>query len=157
MLLDYLPNDRVQATPNTDEGTTTAVNDYQGYPYAQDNVDTASNKLALNNRLAFEFVMGGDAVRLTDLQTAETDETFNLDVTGGFSGQAHQILAQYARVWEDPKRAAFVALVTKGGAGSLAAYVLGDGYTAASLKPRYPTDKHVITPDQGTYLPWQFV
>jgi hypothetical protein len=62
-----------------------------------------------------------------------------------------------AKQWQATKQAAFVSLVKQGGPNSLAAYVLGTGYSASSLRPRFPRSKHTLSTDQQTYLPWQLI
>jgi hypothetical protein len=96
----------------------------------------------------FPFVMGGRELRLTDVQTADQDQTYYLNGPT-FSG-SHQILAQYARRWQEGKRNAWEALVRASG---LPAYVYGGG-TPVSMQQRVPLSKHFTTPDQATYLPW---
>ncbi len=66
-----------------------------------------------------------------------------------FSG-SHQILAQYARRWQQGKRDAWEAIVRASG---LPAFVYGAN-TAVSMQQRAPLSKHFTTPDQATYLPW---
>jgi hypothetical protein len=146
-------------------GVTPGVNDLNDYPYSG-GVTSAPGGYSANQilvqALAWVMVQGGDDLRLTDVQTADRDETYFLTVSGGFATGDHQILAQYARVWQEAKRASFVSEVMKGGANSLAAYVLGGPANAAAaaargLRPRFPRDKHVLTADQTAYLPFQLV
>lgn len=166
--LDLLPNDRPQNSSGTALGTSDRTNDYQGFPYTQNTLD-ATGTPDLTDWLFFPLAMGGEHLELTACQTAQRDETFNLNQTGGFVADAanHLILAQYARVWEYEKRADWISQITRGDDASLAAYVLGgqDKVAAAlaavkakgDLFSRRPNDKHVVTPDQETYLGWQFI
>jgi hypothetical protein len=158
MMIGQLPNDRPQQSTGTNGGTTDRTNDYSGYPYTQAKLDADSNNVTDNIDLVglrfFPLVLGGDDLRLSELQTANSDQTYNLSVTGGFADGDHMILAQYARKWQDTKRAQFVAKVT-GGDDPLARNVLGDSFKTATLQRRRP-DAHSVTPDQFAYLPWQF-
>ena len=146
-------------------GVTPGTNDLNDYPYTGAVTSAPGGyaaKQALVQALAWTMVQGGDDLRLTDLQTADRDETYFLTVAGGFSTGDHQILAQYARIWQEAKRASFVSEVMKCGSSSLAAYVLGGPANAAAavsrgLRPRFPRDKHVLTADQTAYLPYQLV
>ncbi len=104
--------------------------------------------------LAWLMVLRGDEARLTDVETADSDQTFQFEVTGGFDTGEHLILAQYAKVWTDGKRADWVAKVKQSGLDKV---VLGDAFAAAQLRPRGPTDKHVMTADQMAYLPFQYM
>lgn len=131
----------------------------QGFPYlvgsAVSNTPAASHNEELGNLLCWPLVLPGRKVRLTSLQTASTDETFNMTVTGGFEpGSSHQLLGHYARSWQERMVAAWVSQVTAGDGGSLAAYVLGPKYTSAVPSRRAPA-KHSLSNDQLRYLPWQ--
>lgn len=126
-----------------------------GFPYIATH-SNATMASMLHDTYAFPFVFPGEDCRLTELQTAENDEEYNL--TANFSSGSHQILAEYAKQWTQASLESFVQEITKGGASSLAAHVLGgvDAVTKADLHQRYPLNKHITTPDQMTYLPWQF-
>jgi hypothetical protein len=141
--------------PNIAAPTDTAPSDYNRWPY--DHGASAIYDPLANNLLAWFMALPGSNCRLTDVQTADSDQTYHLTDAGGFDTGEHLILAQYAKVWTEGKRASFVAEVTKGGGSSLAAYVLGNRWQSAKLVTRRPLDKHVTTSDQATYLPWQFV
>jgi len=164
--IDLLPNDRVQVTPAADAATTALINDFVGFPWIFTNNSSGATP-ELTNLLCFIIAMGGDDFSLTDCQTAESDQTYNLTQTGGFSAGNHQILAQYARAWTDGKRQDWLAQVMRGGANSLAmcvlqsqanvAAALGRAKAAGGLGRRIPTTKHVTTEDQLTYLPYQLV
>jgi hypothetical protein len=128
------------------------------YPLANttsDNPATAANA-ALANLLYWSLVGPGLRPRLTALQTADSDQTFNMTVTGGYSG-SHQILGHYARSWQSGMLSNWLAQVMAGGAGSLAAYVLGSNYGSAKLARRAPAGQHTLSHDQTRYLPWQLV
>ena len=131
-----------------------------GPPYplwnaVNDSPQSAANA-ALANLLYWSLVGPGECPRLTNLQTADSDQTFNMTVTGGYSG-SHQILGQYARSWQKGMLDNWIAQVMAGGPGSLAAYVLGGNYGRAKLARRAPAGQHVLTHDQTRYLPWQLV
>lgn len=165
-----LPNDRPQIQVATNIGAGT-VNDFLGFPYCTllaDRVESASQDLA--QLLFWPLVMGGDALELSDLQTAESDQVFNATQTGGFTTPGnHQILAEYARVWTPEKMGDWVAQIVKGGSNSLASCVLQKPAVVAEvlkkvtdpngkgLPLRYPTSKHVTTIDQETYLAHSFI
>ncbi|HET7485840.1 MAG TPA: hypothetical protein VFJ64_10770 [Solirubrobacterales bacterium] len=142
-----LPNDRPQQGGGVVEGGLN-LNDYAGYPNTMTAGDTTNASIDLANMRFFPFVLGGRELRLTDLQTADQDQTYYLNGPT-FSG-THQILAQYARRWQQGKRDAWEALVRASG---LVQYVYGSG-TAVSMQQRVPLSKHFTTPDQATYLPW---
>lgn len=128
-----------------------------GLPYIVDNTQTYQGGVAnvdLRNLLFWALVLNGQRPRLTSLQTADSDQTFNMTVTGGYTG-THQILGRYARSWQKPMRDNWVAQVMAGGGGSLAAYVLGTNYGSAVLARRGAQGKSYTTADEARYLPWQ--
>jgi len=129
----------------------------QGVPYTignstQNNPSTAATN-ELRNLLFWALVLADDRPRLTSLQTADNDQTFNLTVTGGYSG-THQILGFYARSWQDRMRQNWLAQVMAGGDGSLARHVLGPNYGSFKMARRGPSGKHFTTVDEARYLPW---
>lgn len=131
----------------------------QGFPYLVGNPTSNSPAPNANEELAnlicWPIVLPGQKVRLTSLQTASSDETFNMTVTGGFdSGSSHQLLGNYARSWQERMVAAWISQITAGDGGSLAAYVLGPDYLKAKPSRRAPA-KHSLSNDQLRYLPWQ--
>jgi hypothetical protein len=132
--------------------------DRLNWPFYQASGDSPYLSLPSNLR-AWLMVLEGTKARLSDLETADRDETYHLDpgATGFDTDFEHRILAQYARQWAEGKRADFFAQVTKGGASSLAAAVLGRSTfnLTTDLAPRGQTDKHTLTGDQVAYLPWQ--
>ncbi len=156
--LGNLPNDRPQVL-----GIETAGGDaeFTDYPYAMnttdDWLDAAFNGLTQNyaNAYSWPMVQGGDECELTDVQTADHDQSYYLTVSGGFSAGAHLIQAMYAKAWQDNMVKDWLKIVTKGDGNSLAAYVLGPNYTTADLRQRGPRSKHIITGDNQAYLPWQ--
>lgn len=151
-----MPNDRAQIiSPTVVVGNT----DFIGYPYQLGNLQTAGAAANLDQRNLYGWIMaqGADNLELTQLQTADTDQSYFLTVSGGFAAGSHQILGQFARSWQQQMVQNWVGQVTAGGGASLAAYVLGNNYTKASLKRRTPRAQHVITADQTRYLPWQLV
>ncbi|HYD01790.1 MAG TPA: hypothetical protein VEB22_11240 [Phycisphaerales bacterium] len=136
-----------------DNGAQT-VGDFNSWPFMQSYQLTNQNEPELTQMMFWPWVLGGEKLRLTQLQTADRDETYYLSCT--YNGAIdHKVQAQYFRVFTEQKRAAWLSMVTKGGPNSLAAYVLGPDYLKASLFQRGPRDQHVVTPDQRTYLPWQ--
>ena len=146
-------NQNLQAIPNGG-----AVN-LQGFPYvvanATSNSPAAAPNAELQNLICWPLVLPGRKVRLTSLQTADSDQTFNMTVTGGFdAGSSHQILGNYARSWQERMVQAWISQVTAGDGGSLACYVLGPNYTKATPSRRAPA-KHSLSNDQLRYLPWQ--
>lgn len=133
---------------------------FASYPYANNTSDaqTASGAAALmdlKGLLAWLMVHPGRDCYLTDLQTAQNDQNYFANASGaGFAAGSHQILGAYAKVWSDSMRANWQALITDGGAGSLAAYVIngqGGDYTKAKMNKMSP--RGLTTADQGTYLP----
>ena len=166
--LALLPNDRPQL--QNVSLLTAGTNDFEGFPYINNNQTTNSATIDLDNLKFWPLVMGGDALELSDLQTADSDQTFNLTQTGGFTTPGnHQIVAEYARVWTPEKMGDWVAQIVRGGANSLATCVLQKPQLVAEvlkrvtdpngkgLPLRYPTAKHVTTVDQETYLAHQFI
>jgi hypothetical protein len=131
-----------------------------GPPYplwnAVNNSPESAASAALQNLLYWSLVGPGERPRLSNLQTADSDQTFNMTVTGGYSG-SHQIQGQYARSWQAGMVANWKAQVMAGGEGSLARYVLGPNYGKAQFARRAPAGQHVLSHDQTRYLPWQLV
>lgn len=165
--IQLLPNDRPQWSPGTDNATASRSDDFAGFPYTV-HTSAVSATIDLDNALFFPIRMGGDDMQLTDLQTAENDQTFNLTQTGGFSAGNHKILCQYARQWERDKISDFIAQVMRGGPNSLAAHVLGGqaaaeaavkraAATADGLGRRLYNVKHAQSPDVQTYLAHQLI
>jgi hypothetical protein len=147
-----MPNDRPQqggVTPGTN--TSPALNDFDGFPYTMSRGDLNAVDIDLVNLRFFPWVMGGRELRLTDLQTAQQDQTAYVTQSTPFSG-THQIVAQYARQWQVGKRAAWESLVRGSG---LLEYCYGNaGAASAKMVQRIPLSKHYTTPDQQTYLPF---
>ncbi len=137
--------------------------EFNNNPYAMgttdDWVDGTYGGAAANftGLYGWEMVQGGAELDLTDLQTADSDQSYFLTVTNGFSAGSHLIMGMYAKAWQQNMVDDWLKQVTKGGASSLAAYVLGKDYTTAQLAQRAPKSKHVVTPDNMAYLPWQLV
>jgi len=161
-----MPAGRPLTSSGTDLATASRSEDYAGYPFPQSNVDASSTTLDLTNLNFFPWVMGGADLDLTELQTADSDQTYTIN--GGIAAGNHLQLAQYARVWQDTKRADWVAQILRGGASSLASYVLGGpakvkaaldfaNSFATKLPRREPLSKHLVTEDQRTYLPYTLV
>lgn len=127
------------------------------FPYSGDSA--IANGFILSASLqAWIMVIAGLDCRLTDAQTADSDQTYHLDLgTATFSTGDHLIIGRYAKAWAEGKRADFEAQMQKGGINSLAAYVLGDGYDKAVLRPRAPVDKHTMKADELAFLPWQYI
>lgn len=148
-------NDRPNIGPNTTAGTTSELD---SFPYSMAQADAAVANLDQTLMLAWPLVPGGNDANLTEVQTANRDETFDMSVSGGFSG-THQIIGHYAKQWTDEKVRDWVRQVQDGGSDSLAAYVAGGVQKANGLvlARRTPRDKHVLSADQGAYLPYQLV
>jgi hypothetical protein len=132
---------------------TSAPNDYNALPFQYNNQAPQSSALDRTGRLFFPMVCGGDDLRLTDLQTADRDQTFFLTVSGGFDQGEHLILAQYAKVWTDQKIADWQSRVLDSG---LAQYVLGDRFGKQQWLQRAPRNKTTLTADERTYLAFQW-
>ncbi len=128
------------------------------FPYtSMGATQTPANPLN-DNVIAWLMVLAGMRARLTDVQTADSDQTYHLDLGANtYDTGDHLILARYAKVWAQGKRDDFEAKVKTGGANSLAAYVLGNNFASAQLRPRAPVDKHTLTADQTAYLPFQLI
>jgi hypothetical protein len=133
-----------------------------GIPYAVANTalyggTTGSTpvNVDLSNLLFWPLVLGGSRVRLSSLQTASSDQSFNL-TAGSYSG-TNKILGRYARSWQKQMRDMWVGQVMAGGDGSLAANVLGAGYGSAKLRQRGAAGKPYTTNDETRYLPWQLL
>lgn len=158
ILADFLGtmvNDRPHVMPTTVAG---GDSEFTNYPYVMKTSDqptTTSTLMDLKGLQAWIMVQGGDRFELTDCQTADSDQSYFLTVNGGFSAGSHLILARYARAWQAGMLNNWVGQITKGGSNSLAAYVLGQNYARGQLRQRLPA-RHTLTPDQRTYLPWQF-
>lgn len=147
---------RPQAFPTVVVG---GDSEYNSYPYAnlksdQPVASAANLNMDLSKLLAWEMVRGGNDLQLSDLQTADSDQSYFLTVNGGFSAGSHLIPAQYAKRWTQNMRDNWVRLITQGD-NSLAAYVLRDRLAKAQMFQRKPAGKHTITDDQKTYLAWQ--
>jgi hypothetical protein len=147
-----MPNDRPQTMPLRVTGGDAEFN---SFPYAQGTDDSSTLvQEHFSGLRIFPMVYGDDSLQLSDLQTADQDEDYFLNVESGFSAGAHQILGFYAKRWQASFRDAWVKTITDGGAGSLAAYVLGKDWAKATLSQRLPSGRHVVTADQMTYLAW---
>jgi hypothetical protein len=154
--ISQLPVTRSQALPVILPG---GDSNMAQMPYAMSKSDqiltAGSDNLDLRKALYWPFVSSGNDLTLSDVQTADSDKQYYLQVAGGFPGPTHLVLAFYARRFNDAMRAAWVKKVT-GGADPLANYVLGaDNVGKAQLGQRVPTGKHLLTNDNFTYLPWQ--
>ena len=151
-----MPNDRNHAFAAT--GATNIL-DYAGYPYTQDDSPPSPEVSAVNLKNLYGWIMaqGADDLDLTQLQTADTNQSYFLTVTGGFSAGSHQVLGQFARSWQQDMVKNWVGQVTAGDGASLAAYVLGQNWKKSGLRRRTPRSQHVVTHDQTRYLAWQLV
>ncbi len=148
-------NDRPNIGPNTTAGTTSELD---SFPFSMAQTDAAVANLDQTLMLAWPLVPGSNNAQLTDVQTANRDETFDMTVSGGFSG-THQIIGHYAKQWTEEKVRDWERIVRQGGADSLAAYVAGSVNDANKLvlARRTPRSKHVLSADQAAYLPYQLV
>jgi hypothetical protein len=148
---------RQQAFPTSQTG---GDSEMAGAPYTAGNSNqstTASTHMDLTNALGWFFVRHHNGYQLSDLQTADGDQYYNLGITGGRSAGLIPVLGMYARQWTPQMRKKWLELVTDGGPNSLASYVLGgqDAVNKAQMVQRTPRGKHLVTVDQTTYLPWQ--
>ncbi len=155
--LANLPNDRPQVLPQPISG---GDSEFTDYPYSMNSDDSfiasESTPKTYANLQAWNLgVQGGNELDLTDLQTADGDQSYFLSVNGGFDSGSHLVVGMYAKAWQENMAKDWLKQVTKGGGSSLAAYVLGQGYTGAKFEQRAPRTKHIVTADQATYLPWQ--
>lgn len=145
------------STPgNSQTDSANASSERTTFPYAGVGAN-AGNADPLNTLAqAWLMVVSGMNARLTDVQCAESDQTYHLELGGGATYDAgdHLILARYAKVFAEGKRADWIAQVKRAG---LDTYVLGSQAGGAQLRPRAPTDKHTITADQLAFLPYQYV
>jgi len=148
-----MPNSRPQTLPTPISG---GDSEFAGYPYTMGNSDfspiTDMDETGLR---VFSMVYGDNDLQLADLQTADEDQDFFLDVSGGFDSGSHQILGMYAKRWQESFRNAWVQTITAGGPTSLAAYVLGKDWAKANIGQRLPQGRHIVTGDEMTYLAWQ--
>lgn len=155
--IGQLPNDRSQALPIVLEGGGDSSMNQPPYSMSKfDELLTAgTDNLDLREALYWPMVFPGVDVTLSDVQTADADKQYYLQVNGGFGNGTHVVLGFYARRFNDNMRAAWVKKIT-GGNDPLANYVLGDANVGkAVLGQRVPTGKHLLTNDNYTYLPWQ--
>jgi len=133
-----------------------------GLPYTVANTSLFGHTVAggtpvnaeLANLLFWPLVLGGSRCRLSSLQTASSNQSFNLTINGGYSG-TNKIIGRYARSWQEQMRDMWVGQVMAGGEGSLAANVLGPNYGSAKLLRRGAQGKPYTTTDESRYLPWQ--
>lgn len=153
-MFNMMPPSRPQTMPVAISG---GDSETASFPFtAVTNNNPAQNISKLVGLLEWPLVFPGWQVRLSDLQTADSDKEFYLTVTGGFSG-THNIVAQYAKAWNPSMIDSFLTLVTSGGSNSLAAHVLGPDYTKSKMVQRLPKTKTVTTDDNLAYLPWQLL
>ncbi len=153
--LGSLPNDRPNVLPAQISGGDSEMNNP---PYSMNNSDNwteTDEKANFTNLYGWIMAQGGNDLDLTDVQTADSDQSYFLTVNGGFDSGSHLIMGMYAKAWQQQMVTDWEKQVTKGGNSSLAAYVLGPNYKAAVLKQRAPRSKHIITPDNVAFLPWQ--
>lgn len=163
-MLSVLPDRRPQVFPTDVSG---GDSDATGYPYtAINNNDstTGTNMTAAKNLMAWIMVQLGAQAQLTNLQTADADQSYFLNLNTTFSAGSHLILGGYARRWTQAQRMNWIGQVSKGGSNSLAAHCLGANWQSvvnralgSDLKQRIPRGRHITTADQMTYLPWQLV
>lgn len=155
--LANLPVSRSQVFPTNVSG---GDSEFTDYPYGSNTDDawTASetSPKTYANLMAWAMAQAGADLDLTDVQTADSTQSYFLSVDGGFNQGSHLILAQYAKAWQPNMVTDWLRQVTKEGDASLAAYVLGkDKYKSAKFDQRGPRSKHIITDDQLAYLPFQ--
>jgi hypothetical protein len=155
-IITGMPNDRPHAFAGGLPGANT---DFSGYPYTMSNApgNAGSANIDTSSLLAWIMAQGADDLELTQLQTADSDQSYFLTVAGGFDTGSHQVLGQFARSWQASMVNNWRGQVMAGGDSSLARYVLGANYMNARLHRRTPRNQHVISDDQVRYLPWQLV
>jgi hypothetical protein len=128
------------------------------FPYEDIDANNGNSDPLNSHLIAWLMVMAGRNMRVTDAPTADSDQTYTLDLgSNSFDTGDHLVIARYLKQWAQAKRDDFEAKVKDGGANSLAAYVLGNGWAGAKLRPRGPVDKHYMTADQTAYLPWSLL
>ncbi len=154
--LGNMPVSRPNVLPSVISG---GDSEFNNPPYKMSNSDDwAETDGAINysGLYGWHMVQGGAELDLTDIQTADSDQSYFLTVNGGYDSGSHLIMGMYAKAWQQGMVDDWLKQVTKGGGSSLAAYVLGaDKYTAAIVRQRAPKTKHIVTPDNAAYLPWQ--
>jgi hypothetical protein len=161
-MLTGLPNQRPAVFP-----TTVTKGDAEGnvFPYAantSNETTTTSTLMTAKGLLAWIIRQAAQDAQLTNAQTAENDQSYFLNLNTTFSAGSHLILGAYARRFTRDMRMNWLGQVSKGGSNSLAAHVLGNNWQSAvtnaqrnDLRQRIPRARHVTTPDQMTYLPFQ--
>lgn len=157
--LGNMSNDRPQTFPTVVAGGDAEFNNPPYNMATSDQPTTTSTLMDLKGLMFWPLgVQGGNDLSLSDVQTADSDKSYFLNVTGGFTGPTHLILAMYARQFQETMRRSWVKQITEGGTDSLAAYVLGGTAKVASaqMRQRAPSAKHTLTADNLAYLPWQF-
>lgn len=160
--LSVLPDRRALVSPTSISGGDA---EYAGYPYTADNSNqstTAGAVKSQKNLLFWPMAYAGQDAQLTDAQTADSDQSYFLNLDTTFSAGSHLILGAYARRFTRDMRMNWVGQVSKGGSNSLAAHVLGPNWQSAvnnalknDLRQRVPRSRHIVTADQMTYLPFQ--
>lgn len=151
-----MPNDRPHAFAG--EALAGFCDDFSGYPYIMQNDPAPGSSATMDLDSLYGWIMaqGADDLELSSLQTADTAQSYFL-TAGGFATGSHQVLQQFARSWQPAMVQNWLDQIRAGGASSLAAYCLQDGFSKASLRRRTPRQKHALTKDQTRYLAWQLV
>ena len=159
-----LPDQRPAVSPSA---TGIAGGDAEGnaFPYAANTSNqssTTSTLMTAKGLVAWVMRQAAADAQLTSTQTADSDQSYFLNLNTTFSAGSHLILGAYARRFTKDMRMNWLGQVSKGGSSSLAAHCLGSDWATkvanagkSDLKQRIPRKRHVTTPDQMTYLPWQ--
>ncbi len=142
----------VSSPGNSPTDGSNASSERTTFPYAQIGANTGNADPLNSFAQAWLMVCSGMNARLTDVQTADSDQTYHLEGPTYDTGD-HLIIGRYAKVWSEGKRDDWVAQIRRAG---LDTYVLGRGAAGAKMQQRVPTDKHVLTADMPTYLAYMY-
>lgn len=160
--LSCLPGQRPQVFPTSLSGGDSEGNSFPYAANASNQTTTAPAGMTSRSLLAWIHAQAGADVQLTNLQTADNDQSYYLNLNTNFSAGSHLNLGAYARRWTKDMRMNWLGQVSKGGSNSLAAHVLGNNWQtavnnafASDLRQRIPRTRHATNLDQMTYLPWQ--
>ncbi len=161
-MLRGLPDQRPQVFPTSIAGGDSEGNSFPYGAVTSNQTTTTSTLITARGLLAWIMRQASQDVQLTNVQTADNDQSYFLNINTTFSAGSHLILGGFARRFTHDMRMNWLGQVSKGGSSSLAAHVLGDGWQGKvtnafknDLRQRVPKKRHVTTPDQMTYLPWQ--
>jgi hypothetical protein len=161
-MITGLPNGKPMVFPTSVAGGDGEGNSFPYGAVTSNQSTTTSTLMTAKGLLAWIMRQANQDAQLTNCQTADSDQSYFLGLNTTFSAGSHLILGAYARRFTRDMRMNWVGQVSKGGANSLAAHVLGPAWQGAvskalanDLRQRVPRTRHVTTPDQMTYLPFQ--